>query len=125
MAKVVIDELPEYDREMKLLSGDIIIFKDANNKVLKTYFVIPFRNSTNNPSWEETHKYCSLINLESGFIAFDEPCSRKTTELRILSHLCGCCDNPGKSNYSYDYSKIAGRSIEKYSDYEIHLKLKK
>lgn len=100
----------------------LVIHRDVNDKVLHTYIVTSFRNNKDNAHWRETSKYCSLVNLETGYIAFEEPCSRNTTELRILRHLCSCCDNAGSYDYKYDETRIAGSYIREYKDYEIHLK---
>lgn len=122
MAKVVVNNEPtrNYEREVRLNNGMLIIHRNSLGEVLNTYLVTSFRNNKDNPHWVKTTNYCSLVDLENGYLAFEEPCSRNTTELRVLRHLCKCL-----GDHRYDDSKIAGSYITEYTDYEIHLKTEK
>lgn len=126
MAKVVVNNeaTRNYEREVKLNNGMLVIHRNSLGEVLNTYIVTSFRNNKDNPHWVKTTNYCSLVDLENGYLAFEEPCSRSTTELRVLRHLCKC-GYPTAHEYTYNDSKIAGSYIDEYVDYEIHLKTEK
>lgn len=49
--------------------------------------VISFRDNKNKYQGEYTATYCSLVNVDTGQMAFEERCSRTTTVGRVLNHL--------------------------------------
>lgn len=76
----------DIDRKIMLNNGSLILHK-KNDKVIGIYLVTSYRGNKNKYPSESTNKYCSLIDLETGKIAFEERCSRATTERRVLKHL--------------------------------------
>lgn len=89
MKNITIKNQKEYeeDRKIKLVNGSLVLGYDEYNKVVASYMVTYFRNNNKKENWERTDTYCTFINLDNGKIAFEEPCSRFTTENRILSHV--------------------------------------
>ncbi len=85
----------DLDRNIKLTNGAIIIQKE-NNNVIGVYLVTSFRDNKNKYGNDNTSNYCSLINLDSGFLAFEERCSRSTTERRVLRHIT-------RAGFTYPY----------------------
>lgn len=73
--------------QTKLNNGTLVIHYSITGAVLHEYLIIPFRNNKNKEEFRATQQYCSLIDLETGRIAFEEPCSRNTDIYRILCHL--------------------------------------
>ena len=69
------------NKPIKLNNGNLVLHYDKNDKPINAYIVTSFRGSS------ETNSYCSLINLDTGYIQFEERCSRNTTVQRVLSHL--------------------------------------
>lgn len=116
-----------YSRRVRLNNGMVLIHRDVYNRVLGVYMVTSFRNDKDNPTkWRNTAFYCSLINLDNGTIAFEEACTRDTTELRVLRHLCRCgCYSLGQSDFNDE--KISGSYIEEVPlhEYTIYLDLHK
>ena len=85
----------DLDRNIKLNNGAIIIQKE-NNNVIGVYLVTSFRDNKNKYGGDNTSNYCSLINLDSGYLAFEERCSRYTTERRVLRHIT-------RAGFTYPY----------------------
>lgn len=80
------DNRVNLEREVKLKNGSIIITKE-NDNVVGIYLVISFRDNKNVYNGCNTSMYCSLIDLDSGQLVFEERCSRKTTVRRVLNHI--------------------------------------
>ena len=74
------------DTPVKLHNGSIVFLK-FNNQIVDVYYVISFRDNNNRYNGDLTAPYCSMINLDSGQLAFQERCSRNTTVRRVLKHL--------------------------------------
>ena len=74
------------DRKIKLNNGAIVIQKE-NGEEVGAYLVVSFRDGKNKYKGDRTSEYCTLINLDTGQFAFEERCSRNTTERRVLRHL--------------------------------------
>ena len=68
---------------IKLNNGSIVIHYDRMGSVLGAYIVTSYRKGT----CGDTANYCSLVDLDNGYIKFEERCSRNTTIVRVLSHL--------------------------------------
>lgn len=64
----------------------------------------------------QTTTYCSLVNLDTGYLAFEERASRSTTVQRVLSHL-------NKGDYYGQQAVKEGQFIEVYAlgDFKIDL----
>jgi hypothetical protein len=94
---------------VKLNNGDLLLWMDANSKVTEAFLITSYRNNKDNPYWKTTSTYCSFISLDNGTIFFEEPCSRNTTNLRVLSHL-----NRWQSHYgnSIQFKNTAGEQLK-------------
>ncbi len=94
MATVRVHGLNNYgeDRKLSLNNGDIIIAL-AQRASIDHYMVSSYRGEVKREPYsvrpKNARSYCCLINLETGYPAFEEPCSRSTTVKRVLSHLTG------------------------------------
>jgi hypothetical protein len=85
------------ERKLSLHNGAIVLLK-RNNETNSVYMVVSFRDDKNRYNSDKTKDYCTLLNLDTGYYAFEERCSRDTTVRRVLNHLLrlGC------SNYTYN-----------------------
>lgn len=92
-------ELPTTN--VKLNNGDVVLVKSTNSDEVCAFIVTSFRYSTRVTSQydDNTSNYCSLINLKTGYIQFDERCSRNTTIKRVCNHL-----NESKNHLMVDES---------------------
>lgn len=79
-------ECADLDRKVNLSNGSIVIQKEKD-QVIGVYLVVSFRDNKNKYGHDSTTSYCTLVNLDNGQIAFEERCSRATTERRVLRHL--------------------------------------
>lgn len=100
----------DYERPMQLSIGMLILHCDSEtNTIRNVYQVTPYRCKKDQRSG--LSEYCSLINLDTGKIEFDEPCSKNTTEARVLSHICKC----GKYCTPQSWSeKVNGSYLREY-----------
>ena len=114
-------------RNIRLHNGTLVVQYNGEDKATNVYIVTSFRNSKNIKHWGYTAKYCSLVSLDTGYLAFEEPSSRHTTEFRLLRHLCKCCYNAGQSDYYYDDTKINDSYIKVFDagDYLLEIDLKR
>ena len=120
-----INNCSDLDRKINLSNGSIVIQKD-NDKVIGVYYIVSFRDNKNKYQ-ESTRSYCSLVNLDNGQMAFEERCSRVTTERRVLRHLT-------RAGFSYPYDPnsheqdwaFENMRIQVYplGDYKLELDLK-
>lgn len=130
MNNISIEGICEYvdlDRKIKLSNGAIVIQKEKE-QVIGVYLVTSFRDNKNKYGNDSTASYCSLVNLDNGQLAFEERCSRATTERRVLRHLTS-------AGYSYPYNpnshdqdyKFQNMRVQVYcnGNYKINLELKK
>ncbi|MCR0568339.1 hypothetical protein MKC54_09400 [[Clostridium] innocuum] len=99
MATIRVSGLNNYneDRKLTLNNGDIII-AIANRISISHFMVSSYRGEVKREPYcvrpKSTRSYCCLIDLATGYPAFEEPCSRNTTLKRILSHLAKApCSN--------------------------------
>ena len=120
---------PDLDRKIRLTNGSIIIQKE-NDIVIGVYMVISFRDNKNRYAGDSTTGYCTLINLDTGKIAFEERCSRCTTERRVLRHLTFAKTTtfggyPHKQRITYDDSKFRHMRLDIYNqgNYMFNLEL--
>lgn len=118
---------PNFDRKIRLTNGSIIIQKE-NDIVIGVYMVISFRDNKNRYSGDSTTGYCTLLNLDSGKIAFEERCSRYTTERRVLRHLTFAKTTTGyphKPRITYDDNKFIHMRLDIYNqgNYMFNLEL--
>lgn len=102
----------KYERDgetpVKLNNGSLVVHYNKMGDVLGAYIVTSFRDSKGNYSGQQTTTYCSLINLDNGYIAFEERASRSTTVKRVLSHL-------NKGDYYGQQAVKEGQYIEVYA----------
>lgn len=108
----------DLDRKINLQDGSIIVQK-KESKITGVYLVVPFRDNKNKYENQSTTSYCSLINLDTGQYAFEERCSRATSERRVLHHI-------EKIEHETD-EKIQNMRIQVYSNgnYKISIELRK
>ncbi|MDD2952519.1 MAG: hypothetical protein PHC95_05065 [Parabacteroides sp.] len=116
------------DRNVKLQNGSLVLHY-CNGLVIDSFIVTSYRNpnSYKNKSIfkEFTTSYCSLISLDTGKIAFEEPSSRTTTEKRVLNHLLRAGYKNYNDEWETDMSKLSGHSIKVFNggNYSIELSL--
>lgn len=118
-------ECVDLDRNIRLTNGSIVIQKE-NDKVVGVYLVVSFRDNKNKYGNDSTNSYCTLINLDNGQFAFEERCSRATTERRVLRHLT-------RAGFTYPYdpnsreqdSKFYNMRVQVYNNgnYKVNLEL--
>lgn len=75
------------DTPVSLNNGDLVIHYNKIGDVIGAYLVTSFRDHKGRYGKDFATGYCSLINLDNGYIKFEERCSRTTTVARVLSHL--------------------------------------
>ena len=106
-------ECADLDRKVNLSNGSIVIQKEKD-QVIGVYLVISFRDNKNRYDGADTSSYCTLVNLDSGQLAFEERCSRATTERRVLRHLT-------KAGYSMPYNPNARDQDYKFQNMRIQV----
>lgn len=73
------------DKDLSLNNGALVLFK--RGEVEKAYMVVSFRDHKGDYKGDKTNPYCTLLDLDTGYFAFEERCSRTTTVRRVLNHL--------------------------------------
>ena len=106
-------ECADLDRKVNLGNGSIVIQKEKD-QVIGVYLVVSFRDSKNKYNGSSTTSYCTLVNLDNGQIAFEERCSRATTERRVLRHLT-------RAGYSYPYNPDSHEQDYKFQNMRIQV----
>lgn len=118
-------ECVDLDRKVNLSNGSIVIQKEKD-QVIGVYLVISFRDNKNKYGHDSTTSYCTLVNLDNGQIAFEERCSRATTERRVLRHLtrAGFSMPYDPNSRDQDY-KFQNMRIQVYpnGNYKVNLEL--
>ena len=74
-------------KSITLNNGSLVLHCNRSDKVIGAYIVTSFRDSNGKYKGDMTTHYCSLVNLDNGYLAFEERCSRATTIERVLWHL--------------------------------------
>jgi hypothetical protein len=103
MAKSIMVNSQEVNNNgIRLDNGDIITVEYSDDHKVLVLMVTSFRypigvRPQNIDPKIYQGSYCSLLNLETGFLMFDERCSRHTTIERVCNHL----NNPNKSKHKY------------------------
>lgn len=111
------------ETKLSLTNGALVIHRNRLGDVLGAYLVTSFRYNrgvTTEKAKEATQSYCSLINLDTGYLAFEERASRSTTIQRILSHL-------NKGDYYGQQAVKEGQYVEVYysGEYKIDLQFER
>lgn len=111
------------EAKINLTNGSLVIHRNRLGDVFGAYLVTSFRYNrgvSEERAKESTQGYCSLINLDTGYIAFDERASRNTTIKRVLSHL-------NKGEYYGELAVKEGQFIEVYysGEYKIDLQFER
>lgn len=98
---------------VKLNNGSLVIHY-SRSEVIGAYIVTSYRGLNQQGG---TSQYCSFIDLDTGYIKFEERCSRTTTVGRVLSHL-------NHNDYRGKNALECGQNIEVYNlgNYKIDLK---
>lgn len=76
------------DTPVKLNNGGLVLHYNKVGDILGAYLITSFRDSNGRYKGDQTSTYCSLVDLDNGYLKFEERCSRVTTVERVLSHLC-------------------------------------
>ena len=85
--KALVD-IPNGNLAIDLRNGSLVLHFSKNRKeLLGAYLVTSFRDSKGRYNGDNTQSYCSLIDMKTGYLKFEERCSRSTTMSRVLSHL--------------------------------------
>ena len=100
----------QLEKELSLKNGSLVLLKHTE-KIVSVYMVASFRDNKNRYKGADTAPYCTLVNLDTGGYAFEEPCSRKTTVRRVLNHILRL----GGSDYAYN----ANIPVEKYGEFDV------
>lgn len=104
---------------VRLNNGALVLHYNKNADVLGAYLVTSYRDQSGycKHNGKETAQYCSLVDLDTGYLKFEERCSRNTTVGRVLAHLVPNGDFGGKEAVKN------GQYIEVYAvgDYKIDL----
>lgn len=106
----------DYERKIDLRNGSMVVHFSSKGGVIGVYLVTSFRDNKGKYTGVATNSYCSLINIDDGKIAFEERCSRNTTEHRILSHL-----NPSDYQASSALKEGQYLRIYKNGDYKFNV----
>jgi hypothetical protein len=104
------------DTPIKLSNGTLVVHYNKLGDVMGAYMVTSFRDSKSQYAGQSTATYCSMINLDNGYIAFEERASRSTTIQRVLSHL-------NKGDYYGQQAVKEGQFVEVYSPGEFKIDL--
>ena len=84
----IIPNTPNGEIPICLYNGSLVLhFSKSRRELLGAYIVTSFRDHKNRYAGDNSQSYCSLIDMETGYIKFEERCSRNTTMKRVLSHL--------------------------------------
>lgn len=109
-----IRECADLDRKVFLQNGAMVVQKEGG-QAIGVYLAIPFRDHKNRYPNGSTIAYCTLVDLDTGKLAFEERCSRATTERRVLRHLTragfSCPYDP--DSHGQD-SKFSGMRVQVY-----------
>lgn len=107
-----IQEQPNLDRKIALRNGSVVIHK-KKGQVIGVYLVISFRDNKNRYQGCTTH-HCTLVDMDTGQLAFEERCSRRTTERRVLRHLL-------RAGYSQPYNPDSCEQDYLFEGMEVHV----
>ena len=114
-------DLVSGDTPINLTNGKLVLHCNKNGEVINAYMVTSFRDHNRSlKNVDHAMNYCSLVNLDSGYLAFEERCSRRTSVARVLSHL-----NP--NDFEAKRALADGQYIEVYSvgEFKIDLQLRR
>lgn len=79
---------PDPETKVKLNNGTLVLHTSNNGELIKGAYIVTSYRETNTYCYKDsTGMYCTLINLDTGYLAFEERCSRTTTLARAISHL--------------------------------------
>ena len=98
MKHIFINGKNNLEKEISLNNGSLVLQKNKG-EVINVFMVISFRDNKNRYVDNDTRAYCTLVNLDTGYNAFEERCSRNTTVRRVLNHLLSV----GVVDRDYDY----------------------
>lgn len=106
----------DVEQAIKLKNGSLVLHYNKLGTVLAAFIVTSFRDDKRRYAESYTAGYCSLINLDTGYIEFEERCSRSTTVARVLSHL-------NHNDYKAKEAIKEGQYLEVYAsgDYKMDL----
>lgn len=103
---------------ISLKNGNIVLHFNRFGKIINCYMVTSFRDVDGHYKGEfNCCSYCSLLNLDTGYIEFKKRCSRDTTVQRVLSHL-------NQLDYGGKNAAQEGQYVRVYTSEEYHIELK-
>ena len=107
-----IKKVTNLNKEISLTNGSLVLLKDGGT-VKDVFMVVSFRDNKTRYHGDPTTKYCSLVNLDTGYFPFEERCSRNTTVRRVLNHLLRL------GSRSYEYNEPI--PVSEYGDHDIEI----
>ena len=96
----------QLEKPISLTNGALVLLKH-NGEIDRVFMVVSFRDNKNRYHGDSTEKYCSLLDLDSGYYAFEERASRKTTVRRVLNHVLRL----GTNNYADTISDVEEAAV--------------
>ena len=107
-------ETDRLERELSLRNGALVLVKNAG-AIKSVFMVVSFRDNKGRYVDQDTAPYCTLVNLDSGYYAFEERCSRETTVRRVLNHILrlGTCRRVDKDN-PYGLYDVEVKYLDEY-----------
>ena len=108
----------DYEHPVVLSNGNLVLLFNPKDDLIGAFIVTSFRDEKGEYEGQLANEYCSLVDLNTGYIKFEERCSRRTTVKRVLSHL-------RHGDYEAKESIKEGFYIEVYNtgNYKINLDL--
>lgn len=111
------------NEEVTLHNGSLVLIR-AGGQYMNAFIVTSFRDHHGKYDKGSTAQYCSLVDLDTGAIFFEERCSRKTTKRRVLRHYLrlGYSKPYNPNDTSEDY-RLSYYNMEVYDKgtYEINI----
>lgn len=86
MPKIIINQAPRKEESLSLNNGSLVVLYDEYNVPIRSYIVTSYRGDESQYR-KPRAQYCTLIDLATGYPAFEEPSSRSTTIDRLTKHI--------------------------------------
>lgn len=86
MPQITINRSQRKDENLSLNNGSLVVLYDEYNMPIRSYIVTSYRGDESQYR-KPRGQYCTLIDLATGYPAFEEPSSRSTTISRLTKHI--------------------------------------
>lgn len=87
MPQIIVTQEPrKREEDITLNNGSMVVLYDEYNVPIRTYLVTSYRGDDSQYR-KARSQYCTLIDLATGYPAFEEPSSRSTTIDRLIKHI--------------------------------------